>query len=65
MATWSLFPGFSLEIVRGDKIGVIGNNGRGTGAFFKMLLVIPPDFGTVELGHQAAISYFPQNHEKS
>ena len=60
-----VISGFSLEIVRGDKIGVIGNNGRGKTTLLKMLAqVIPPDFGTVELGHQAAISYFPQNHEE-
>lgn len=54
---------FSIEIHRGDKIGVIGNNGRGKTTLLKMLAgVLPPDQGTIELGHLAAISYFPQNH---
>lgn len=54
---------FSMEIARGDKIGVIGNNGRGKTTLLKMLaLTLAPDQGTVELGHQALISYFPQNH---
>lgn len=54
---------FSTEISRGDKIGVIGNNGRGKTTLLKMLaLVLSPDKGQVELGHQALISYFPQNH---
>lgn len=54
---------FSLEITRGDKIGIIGNNGRGKTTLLKMLAkVLQPDHGTVELGHQAIISYFPQNH---
>lgn len=53
----------SREIVRGDKIGVIGNNGRGKTTLLKMLaMVMPPDKGTIELGHQVLISYFPQNH---
>lgn len=54
---------FSLEIHRGDKIGVIGNNGRGKTTLLKMLAgVLPPDHGAIELGHNALTSYFPQNH---
>lgn len=55
---------FSLEIHRGDKIGIIGNNGRGKTTLLKMLAgVLPPDEGSIELGHQALFSYFPQNHQ--
>jgi len=54
---------FSFEIARGDKIGVIGANGRGKSTLLKMLSgVLVPDHGTVEMGHQVLISYFPQNH---
>jgi ATPase subunit of ABC transporter with duplicated ATPase domains len=54
---------FSFEIERGDKIGVIGNNGRGKTTLLKMLAgVLDPDAGKVEHGHQVKISYFPQNH---
>lgn len=54
---------FSLEIVRGDKIGIIGNNGRGKTTLLKMLAeVLSPDKGKVEPGHQVIFSYFPQNH---
>ena len=54
---------FSCEIQRGDKIGVIGNNGRGKTTFLKMLAqVLPQDQGRVEVGHQVQIGYFPQNH---
>ncbi len=53
----------TLEIVRGDKIGVIGNNGRGKTTLLKLLAqVLQPEQGKVELGHQALVSYFPQNH---
>ncbi len=56
---------FSLEISREDKIGVIGNNGRGKTTLLKMLAgVLKPDKGHVEVGHQAIISYFPQNHSE-
>ncbi len=56
---------FSIEIHRGDKIGLIGNNGRGKTTLLKMLAgALKPDAGTVELGHQAVLSYFPQNHRE-
>lgn len=56
---------FSTEICRGDKIGVIGNNGRGKTTLLKMLaLAMTPDKGKIELGHQVLISYFPQNHSE-
>lgn len=57
---------FSMELGRGDKIGVIGNNGRGKTTLLKMLArVLAPDGGQVEPGHQVMISYFPQNHSEA
>ncbi len=54
---------FSMEMERGDKIGVIGNNGRGKTTLLKLLAnVLKPDHGTIELGHQVLLGYFPQNH---
>lgn len=54
---------FSIEIERGDKIGIIGNNGRGKTTLLKLLAtLLKPDTGTVELGHQVQLGYFPQNH---
>lgn len=54
---------FSIEIKRGDKIGIIGNNGRGKTTLIRMLAgVSQPDAGKIELGHQVLLSYFPQNH---
>ena len=54
---------FSCEIHRGEKIAVIGNNGRGKTTLLKMLAgVLPPDSGKVTLGHAAEVGYFPQNH---
>ncbi|MBM3193450.1 MAG: ABC-F family ATP-binding cassette domain-containing protein [Chlamydiae bacterium] len=54
---------FSLEIHRGDKIGVIGNNGRGKTTLLKLLAgITPPDFGTITPGHNLSLGYFPQNH---
>jgi ATPase subunit of ABC transporter with duplicated ATPase domains len=54
---------FTFEFYRGDRIGVIGNNGRGKTTLLKLLAgVIKPEKGVVELGHQAVLNYFPQNH---
>lgn len=54
---------FSIEVKRGDKIGVIGTNGRGKTTLVKMLASqLEKDKGKMEIGHQVQISYFPQNH---
>ncbi len=60
-----VIKGFSTEIQRGEKIGVIGNNGMGKTTLLKMLAgVLEQDKGKVERGHQVQIGYFPQNHSE-
>ncbi|OGN62692.1 MAG: ABC-F family ATPase [Chlamydiae bacterium RIFCSPHIGHO2_12_FULL_49_11] len=55
----------SLEIHRGDKIGVIGNNGRGKTTLLKLLAGKEvPTSGTIEHGHNVETGYFPQNHDE-
>jgi len=54
---------FSCEILRGDKIGVVGNNGPRKIDLFKMLAgKLAPESGLIEPGHNTEIGYFPQNH---
>lgn len=61
----SVIENFTLDVVRGDKIAVIGNNGKGKTTLLKMLAgVLTQDEGKIELGHQAQIGYFPQNHHE-
>lgn len=61
----SVINNFSFEVAKGDKIGVIGNNGKGKSTLLKMLAgVLASDSGRIELGHQVQIGYFPQNHEE-
>ncbi len=56
---------FSTDILRGDKIGIIGNNGKGKTTLLKLLAgVLPTDAGRIELGHQVQVGYFPQNHSE-
>lgn len=58
-----VFKGFSKEILRGQKIAVIGNNGMGKTTLLKMLAeVIQPTSGKIEYGHEVKIGYFSQNH---
>ena len=52
---------FSLRIVRGDKIGVVGANGCGKTTLIKLLLGrLKPNAGEVELGTNLEIMYFDQ-----
>lgn len=56
---------FNIEILRGEKVGIIGNNGRGKTTLVKMLAgLVEQDSGKISLGHQAALNYFPQNHQE-
>lgn len=58
-----VFKKFSCEIHKGDKIAIIGNNGRGKTTLLKLLAgKLQPDTGKITLGHQTEIGYFPQNH---
>lgn len=55
----------SFEIHRGDKVGVIGNNGRGKTTLMRLLAgKLEPKSGHLELGHQVHKSYFPQDHSE-
>jgi ATPase subunit of ABC transporter with duplicated ATPase domains len=54
---------FSIEITRGDKIGIIGANGRGKTTLIRAMVgAFDLNKGKVELGHQVQMCYFPQNH---
>lgn len=52
---------FSIKVLRGDKIGIIGKNGSGKSTLIKMLLgKLEPDSGKIRLAKDIAISYFDQ-----
>ncbi len=55
----------SLNIMRGDKIGIIGNNGIGKSTLVKVLLgELPIDGGKIKLGANLQIAYFDQMREQ-
>ncbi len=56
-----LLEDFSLRVMRGDRIGIIGNNGVGKSTLLKILLgELAPDSGSVKLGTNLDIAYFDQ-----
>lgn len=57
----SLINRLNLKIMRGDRIGLVGNNGVGKSTLLKIILgLIKPDEGSVKLGTNLEIAYFDQ-----
>jgi ATP-binding cassette subfamily F protein uup len=56
-----LLKDFSIKVSRGDRIGLIGNNGVGKSTLLKLLLGhLEPQAGTVKLGTNLEVAYFDQ-----
>ena len=56
-----LIKNLSLKIMRGDRIGLIGNNGVGKSTLLKIMLgELRPLSGSVKIGTQLDIGYFDQ-----
>lgn len=60
-----LLNNFSLNVTRGDKIGIIGINGCGKTTLVRLLLgELTPDSGTVRLGTGLQVAYLDQLRDK-
>ncbi|MDH5649215.1 MAG: ATP-binding cassette domain-containing protein [Gammaproteobacteria bacterium] len=59
-----IVEGFSLRIMRGDRVGLIGPNGVGKTTFLKLLLKqMEPESGSVRHGTRLQIAHFDQLRE--
>jgi ABC transport system ATP-binding/permease protein len=57
--------GFSMRVMRGDRIGLIGPNGAGKTTLLRLLLAeLPPDSGEVRRGANVQIAYYDQQREQ-
>ena len=57
----ALFDDVSLQVNRGDRIGLVGPNGAGKSTLFTLLLGdVSPDKGTIAIEKKATIGFLPQ-----
>ena len=58
-----LFGHIDMEIKRGERVAVIGNNGTGKTTLLKLINgMLPADTGTITLGSKVHIGYYDQEH---
>jgi ATP-binding cassette subfamily F protein 3 len=58
-----LFEEISLQVNRGDRLGLIGANGSGKSTLFSLILKRDePDSGTIQLQKAARIGFLPQEN---
>ncbi len=59
-----LFSELTIQIERGERVGIIGPNGCGKSTLVKVLLGLEPlSNGTARLGHGVAVGYYDQKLE--
>jgi ATP-binding cassette subfamily F protein uup len=56
-----LISGLDLKVMRGDRIGLVGNNGVGKSTLLRLLLgELAPQTGTIKHGTHLEVAYFDQ-----
>jgi ATP-binding cassette subfamily F protein uup len=59
-----LIKNFSIRIIKGEKIGIVGKNGAGKTTFLKLITgQLSPNKGNIRLGVNLNITYFDQKRE--
>ena len=60
----TLFTDIGMDIKRGERVALIGNNGTGKTTILKIInQLIPKDSGKIVLGTQVHIGYYDQEHQ--
>lgn len=60
-----VFVDVDVDIDRGERMIIIGLNGAGKTTLLRILAgVETPDLGEVEIGHNATVGYYAQEHEQ-
>ena len=60
-----LFKDLSFDVLRGEKVALIGANGSGKSTLLKIVLgQIQPDSGCAQIGFNVAYGYYPQELEE-
>ena len=58
-----LFSHVDMEVKRGERVAIIGNNGTGKTTILKMINgLLTPDNGEIRLGSKVHIGYYDQEH---
>ena len=58
-----LFSHVDIDIKRGERVALIGNNGTGKTTILKLINgMLPADSGTITLGSKVHIGYYDQEH---
>lgn len=61
---FSVFENVAMDIKRGERVALIGNNGTGKTTILKIInQLIPKDCGSISLGSQVHIGYYDQEHQ--
>ncbi|MBO4947294.1 MAG: ABC-F family ATP-binding cassette domain-containing protein, partial [Lachnospiraceae bacterium] len=59
-----LFDDLSMDIKRGERVALIGNNGTGKTTILKIInKYLPKDAGRIVLGSRVKIGYYDQEHQ--
>ncbi|MBQ9478589.1 MAG: ABC-F family ATP-binding cassette domain-containing protein, partial [Selenomonadaceae bacterium] len=55
---------FSIEILKGEKVGLIGKNGVGKSTLLKLIVgELKADDGTIKIGNRVKVGFLSQGHE--
>ncbi len=61
----TLYRSLDLNVLRGERVGVIGPNGSGKTTLLRIIEgEVEPDAGEVRLGHGVTKSYYAQHHSE-